>query len=81
MAHRGQVPDGQPRTLRSNAEQKGTVPAGFIEGVPYSPHAGCPLETVGAATTYQDNADPRNAEPAERRRDQKSPFVVTKRGK
>ena len=79
MPHRGSVPDGQPRTLRSNAERKGTVPAGFIQDVPYSHDAGCTLETVGATTTYHDNADPREAEPGEKRLDQKSPFVVTKR--
>lgn len=80
MPFRGRVPDTQPRTLRSSAEQKGTAPARFPEDVPYSHDAGCPLETVGASTTYRDNADPREAEPAEKRRDQKSPFVVTKRG-
>lgn len=80
MPFRGRVPDTQPRTLRSNAEQKGTTPGGFPADVPYSHDAGCPLETVGAATTYHDNADPREAEPAEKRRDQKSPFVVTRRG-
>lgn len=81
MGFRGIVPGKQPRTARSNAEQKGTTPNGFVPDVPYNPQAGCPLYTVGASTTYNDEAHPVPENNGEKRRDQKAPFVVTNTGK
>lgn len=75
---RGTIPEKQPRTARSNAEQKGTTPNGFVPDVPYSVEAGCPLSVVGASTTYRDEAVPRTENNGAARRELKAPFVVTK---
>lgn len=48
----GPKPSAQPRTLRTIAEQKGTVPNGFIDGG-VAP-SGLPVGTPGAEQVYQD---------------------------
>jgi hypothetical protein len=77
MGFHGKVPDTQPRTARSNAEQKGANPAGFPADIPMAPQGDAPLSVVGAATTYRDNADPQDAPAPEPVRRKVPPFVVT----
>jgi hypothetical protein len=55
MGFRGVRPPGQPRTLRSNAEDKGTVPANFVDGGVEA--SGLPNGVRGAGETYVDVAD------------------------
>jgi len=45
---KGEKPQGQPRTARSNAEQYAD-PKNFPEDLPYNTEAGAPLSTPGAA--------------------------------
>lgn len=55
---KGARPKGQPRTLRSIAEDV-DASSNFPEDVPYIPCAGVPASTVGATQTYKDSpADP-----------------------
>lgn len=56
MKHRGIRPPAQPRTLRSIAEEKGTVPAGFPADLAYDDEAGAPVG-AGVAGTYRDSAE------------------------
>lgn len=49
---RGPRPAAQPRTLRSIAEDKGTVPNGFIDGGVGA--GGLPIGMPGAEQTYID---------------------------
>lgn len=74
---RGTVPKTQPRTARSNAEQKGTTPSGFVEGVEYNAQAGAPRSMVGANDSYRDSAI-EDAQKQTSRPDLKAPFVVTR---
>lgn len=55
---KGARPQGQPRTLRSIAEDT-DASSNFPEDVPYVPAAGVPVSTTGAGQTYSDSpADP-----------------------
>lgn len=53
MAFKGVKPSGQPRTLRGIAEDKGTVPAGFVSG-DLDPATLLPKGMPGASQTYKD---------------------------
>jgi len=53
---KGEKPQGQPRTARSNAEQYAD-PKNFPEDLPYNTEAGAPLSTPGAAQPYADAAE------------------------
>ena len=54
---KGARPKGQPRSLRTVAEDKAT--ASFPEDLPYVPSAGLPAATTGASQKYSDtSADP-----------------------
>ena len=52
---RGARPLAQPRTLRSIAEDKGTMPAGFLDGG-VAPGSGLPDAMPTAHETYFDAA-------------------------
>lgn len=52
---RGVKPEGQPRTLRTIAEDGGASPAGFEGALPYSPQAGMPASEQGATQLYHDD--------------------------
>lgn len=55
MGFKGVRPPGQPRTLRSIAEDKGSTPASREGELPYDANAGVPQGTPGAGT-YTDGA-------------------------
>lgn len=54
MKHRGIKPAGQPRSLRSIAEQK-SGQAGFEDAVNFDPQAGVPVGAAGGS--YRDEAE------------------------
>ena len=56
MAYKAPIPAGQPRTLRSIAESKGTSPAAREGEIPYVAQSGMPITAPGAAQMYHDNA-------------------------
>lgn len=56
MGFKGTRPPGQPRTLRSTAEDKGAAPANLVDGSPV-PGSGLLEGAVGANEVYTDIAD------------------------
>ena len=57
MKHRGTRPPGQPRTVRTQAEDIGTSAQGFEPDLPYDTSGGRPMAHPGSAGTYYDMAD------------------------
>ena len=81
MAFYGVHPPAQPRTLRTIAEDKGTMPAGFVDGG-VAPSSGLPISMPGAMERYSDYAGVQVVATTKAARPQDpNPFASLRRGR
>lgn len=80
MAFYGVHPPAQPRTLRTIAEDKGTSPAGFVDGG-VAPGSGLPISMPGALERYSDYAGVQVVAAKPMRSQDPNPFASVRRSR
>lgn len=80
MSYRGPKPPSQPRTLRSIAEEKGTVAAGFVPDTA-DPVTHLPQDFKDAGQVYRDPETVKHVTAGTRKPIGPNPFANLRRGR